>query len=176
MDQREQEAGGISTEGIVRALDAIRVRIEHAERERGRLDRLISQAREEQRLLERLLALRKGEPVEPQVSSRPPVSAGTDDQPHRAAVQAVVTELAGAGRPVHISELMRLLRERNVVIPGAGTQANLITHLRRDDRLVRPSRGMYALAAWGLENMPAGAGKKRRKRVRVAAKEARPTE
>ena len=40
---------------------------------------------------------------------------------------------------------MRLLALRKVAIPGAGTQANLITYLRRDQRFVRPSRGMYAL-------------------------------
>jgi hypothetical protein len=63
---------------------------------------------------------------------------------------------------------MRLLREAEVQIPGAGTQANLITHLRRDPRFVRPSRGMYGLSEWGLENMPTPTRRKRRrKRVRV---------
>jgi hypothetical protein len=88
----------------------------------------------------------------------------TGDHGKHPAVEAVARELASAGRPVHISDLMRLLREAQVQIPGAGTQANLITHLRRDPRLVRPSRGMYGLAAWGLENMPMVAGRKRRRR------------
>jgi hypothetical protein len=80
----------------------------------------------------------------------------------------IIGELSAAGRPLHISDLMRLLRDRNIAIPGAGNQANLITYLRRDGRLVRPSRGMYALSAWGLENMPVHASKKRR--IRMVAK------
>jgi hypothetical protein len=95
---------------------------------------------------------------------------GTERQSKPAAVEVVVRELAAAGRPVHISDLIRRLREQRVQIPGAGTQANLITHLRRDQRVVRPSRGMYALAAWGLENMPVTTSRKRRrKRVRSTA-------
>jgi hypothetical protein len=90
------------------------------------------------------------------------------------AVQAVFEELTAAGRPLHISELMRLLHERKVPIPGSGMQANLITHLRRDDRLVRPSRGMYGLTAWGLQAMPATQRTRRkRRRTRVTANEGR---
>jgi hypothetical protein len=65
--------------------------------------------------------------------------------------------------------LVRLLCQRGIPIPGAGTQANLITHLRRDPRLVRPSRGMYGLSVWGLENMPTGLRQRRKKRLRATA-------
>jgi hypothetical protein len=117
--------------------------------------------------LERLLALRQGQPVaaQPGLIERRAVADAND----RPAVQAVIDELTAAGRPVHISELMRLLRAKEVAIPGSGTQANLITHLRRDARFVRPSRGMYGLAAWGLEGMTASRRRRRRKRVRVTA-------
>jgi hypothetical protein len=53
-----------------------------------------------------------------------------------------------AHRPLHISELMRLLADQGVSLPGGGAQANFITYLRRDERFVRPARGMYALAEW----------------------------
>jgi hypothetical protein len=160
---------------ITKALEGARNRISRAEQERAELERVIAAAREEERLLVRLLALRQGkgtveEPADALQSNyqahpaklQPPIEGGTDAK--HPAVQAVIHELASAARPLHISELMRLLRERQVSIPGAGTQANLITHLRRDARLVRPSRGMYGLAAWGLENMPAKAHRKRRRR------------
>jgi hypothetical protein len=164
----------MSEEDIAKALEAARTLVARAEQERSALDRTIAAAREEQRLLERLLALRQGLPV----GAQPVPIAGGEGTPtiadtERPAVQAVIEELTAAGRPVHISELMRLLRARQVPIPGSGTQANLITHLRRDARFVRPSRGMYGLAAWGLESMMAPRRRRRRKHLRVTASKGR---
>jgi hypothetical protein len=166
---------------IAKALEGVRARISRAEHERVEIERTITVAREEEGLLQRLLDLRRGAaPTEnataraaqdskPRTTDQFQPMENADDGKHPA-VQAVVRELAGAGRPIHISELMRLLRDAQVQIPGAGTQANLITHLRRDPRLVRPSRGMYGLSAWGLENMPTTTNRKRRrKHVRSAA-------
>jgi len=173
--------------GIVirEGLEEVRARISRAEDDRAKLEQTITALREEERLLQRLLALRCGAvPTENgggQVDQDSEIPTFLQLRPTRnaqdgrhPAVQAVVRELAGAGRPLHISELMRLLRDAQVQIPGAGTQANLITHLRRDPRLVRPSRGMYGLSEWGLENMPATPHPKRsRKRVRSATARAR---
>ena len=162
------------TEGVIaNALQEIQARISRAEHERAELDRAIAAAREEEQLLLRLLALRRGIPAAEdgsvvgqiaQADPEQPRSTDTDERSKHPAVYAVVRELAQAGRPLHISDLMRILREAQVQIPGAGTQANLITHLRRDPRLVRPSRGMYGLSAWGLENMPTTSHRKRRRR------------
>jgi len=167
---------------IAKALERVQAQIARVERERSELERLILLAREEERLLLRLLALRRnGLPDDRQVASQAssqgePVGTDPATAGHSGAgsahpaLQAVVSELAATLRPLHISDLMRRLRERGVTIPGAGTQANLISHLRRDPRLVRPSRGMYGLSAWGLENMPPAARHKRhRKRVRSSA-------
>jgi len=159
------------TESLIKhSLEGIQARIASAEKERAELDRVIMAAREEERLLLRLLALRRG--AAPEQDDRPPREtpptngskpAGSEDVKHPV-VHAVVRELAAAGRPLHISDLMRLLHDAGVPIPGAGTQANLISHLRRDPRLVRPSRGMYGLSTWGLENMRIGTQRKRRKK------------
>jgi hypothetical protein len=161
----------MSAEMIAKALDVARSRISSIEAERVELEKRLVQAREEQRLLQDLLALKRGESVGGDVDEavRPQrlqaVDGGRTINAGRVAVQAVIDELAATGRPIHISELMRQLRARRVPIPGSGTQANLITHLRRDQRLVRPSRGMYGLAAWGLENMPRSNRRRRRRRV-----------
>jgi len=165
----------MSEEAITGALEATRTRLARAEKDREELDRSIATAREEMRLLEQLLTLRRegvgsgsseGHAVQP---VGPRTSAGREKNKHQA-ITAVIRELEAVGRPVHISELMRLLREKEVEIPGAGTQANLISHLRRDDRLVRPSRGMYGLAAWGLQSMVSGRRKRRRrKRMRATS-------
>jgi hypothetical protein len=180
-----QSLDGMSESSIAKGLDAVRVRISQFDCQREELERKLALAREEERLLMRLLALRQGLaldadddalPVEDQkcLAEKLPAPPETEAGSNLPMVQAVVRELAGAGRPLHISELMRLLRERRVQIPGAGTQANLISHLRRDPRLVRPSRGMYGLSAWGLENMPTMTNqKRRRKRVRSKAPKGR---
>src|SRR4029450_731124 len=128
---------------------------------RGELNLLIDAAREEERLLARLLSLRRGEisgqdAVGTDMAKKLPtipadLANGTGRHP---ALEAAVQELAVAARPVHISDLMRLLHDRNISSPGAGAQANLIAPLRRDKRVIRPSRGMYGLAVWGLQEMP----------------------
>jgi hypothetical protein len=177
MDGPSNEAELMSEEAIAKALEAARARVARAEQERSEVDRTIATAREEQRLLERLLALRRGLPVGSQgvpVADRDATCGAAEGE--RPAIQVVIEELTAAGRPVHISELMRLLRARQVPIPGSGTQANLITHLRRDARFVRPSRGMYGLAAWGLESMTAPRRRRRRKHLRVAASKGRAEE
>jgi hypothetical protein len=167
---------------IVKALQEVRDRISHAEHHRAELDRAIKAAREEERLLLRILALRRGDTGEGQNPAVPENDLEKRDFEHEgllhgenskhSSLQAVVRELAVAGRPLHISDLMRRLREAGIQIPGAGTQANLITHLRRDTRIVRPSRGMYGLLAWGMENMPTTTRKRRRRRI-VRAKAAK---
>lgn len=157
-------------DAIVAALEAARMRVARMERERAELDHAHAAAQEELRLLERLLALRRGAGVAAEPPAAKPAQAPAAGGGKPAVVQAVIDELTAAGRSLHISELMRLLRSRNVEIPGSGTQANLITYLRRDKRFVRPSRGMYGLATWGLENMAAPRRiRRRRKLVRATA-------
>jgi len=180
MSVYQQNSEGIDEGSISKALEMARSRRERAERERAELDVVIAEAREEERLLLGLLALRRGElksSMQATSSAEGGASNSTgtrkpqpDGPPTQPAVQAVIAELTAAGRPLHISELMRLLHDRKIEIPGAGTQANLITHLRRDTRLVRPSRGMYGLVHWGLEDMPPTVVRRRRKRrVRASA-------
>lgn len=173
MSTSGDDAGNMSDDVIASALAGTRDRIARHERQRAELDSAIALARQEERLLQGLLDLRRGKIAEVKAISTNKEGKPEPSQPaagsRHQAVTVVVEELAAAGRPLHISELMRLLGRRQVPIPGAGAQANLITHLRRDARLVRPSRGMYALAAWGLENMPTGLRRRRRKRLRVKA-------
>jgi hypothetical protein len=169
MSQEKILTSIMSETAIRAALDEVRLRVSDAERRRTELDRIIANGKEEERLLVRLQALRSGElgmdaEAPSQSDAVAPRAAGAGSL----TVDAVVGELTNAARPLHVSELMRLLSERGIPIPGAGTQANLIAHLRRDDRIVRPSRGMYALAASGLENMPSRTGRKRR-RIRKRA-------
>ena len=159
----------MSDEAIVTALEATRDRVENAKRERAELDRVIAASQEEAQLLERLLAIRR------RSERDAPFDDYTDGMVRSAieeqrggkhpAVDAVIRELERASRPLHISELMSLLRDRKVTVPGAGTQANLITHLRRDERVVRPSRGIYGLTVWGLQSMAPTPRKVRRRRL-----------
>jgi hypothetical protein len=167
------------------ALDpgALDIALDGARRREAELDAQIDAlgterhaVREERELLERIKALQSGgftTPVEPKHDPRGDDRAkrGTPPATKTAhpAVQEAIRELDAAGRPLHISELMRLLEERDVPIPGAGAQANLIAHLSRSDQIVRPSRGMYALSSWGLPERPMlKRAKRRRTRSRAA--------
>src|SRR5579864_9104704 len=113
MSGPSSDAELMSEEAIGRAAEAARARVARFEHERSELAHAIAAAREEQRLLERLLVLRRG--------TQDPSLAGKDGSPGATdvghpALQAVVEELTAAGRPIHISELMRVLRAREVLI------------------------------------------------------------
>jgi hypothetical protein len=153
------------------AVKSSRQLVERAEAEIRLLHEVIANARREEELIERLLALRghvsRAVPAE-QASSLRHKTPPTASNPM---IQAVVEAIGAAGLPVHISELMRMLMEREVPIPGSGTQANVISHLRRSPEIVRTSRGMYALAEWGISEAPTkkprAKPKTRRRRSRV---------
>ena len=164
---------GLPIEVIVESLAVVRNRIARLEQDRADLDNRITADREEERLLTRLAALRRGEFAGAPSESKKSDYAD-DGQSERLAenplLGAVIDELTSVGRPIHISELMRLLEARKIPLPGAGTQANLIIYLRRDPRIVRPSRGTYGLAKCGLSEMPPNRRRKRRRRVRAKRK------
>lgn len=85
-----------------------------------------------------------------------------------ALLSAVVEILAEQGAPMQIRELMAAVQRRGVAIPGSGQQANLIAHISRNDRIVRPRRGYYALRDWGIEDAKPASGSKRRRSVKNA--------
>lgn len=157
---------GLSAEVLRGALEAAQGRVVEMDRQVEAAVAEREAARREVVLLEELVAVRGDHQVAPpgsgQAASAAPPRSKTRkrSEPHPAAI-AAVAELERAGRPLHISELMRLLQERGVEIPGSGQQANLIAHLTRHPEVMRPSRGMYALASWKLPE-PLKRSKRRR--------------
>jgi len=157
----------ISEDALEEALELLRGRLESAETRRAEADQEVSKLREEETLLAQLLALRRGHRAGQPEAAAPVASVAQRTQgsgSKSGVLKAVQAELLRAGRPLHISDLMRLLTDASVRIPGAGSQANLISCIRRDKRIVRPSRGMYGLATWGLSEMPRAASRRRRRR------------
>ena len=53
-----------------------------------------------------------------------------------------------AGEPMHYRELVAALESRRVYISGRDPGLNLVAHIHKDSRFVRPHRGMYALKEW----------------------------
>jgi hypothetical protein len=84
-----------------------------------------------------------------------------------ALLTAVIEILAEHGEPMQIRDLMAVVQERGVKIPGKGQQANLIAHISRDKRIARPRRGFYALREWGVEDAKPSRSKRRRPRRRT---------
>lgn len=170
----------LDTEFVEAAIERTRAEITRLEKEREGLAQKLAELREEARLLSMLLELRRTGRASPNLTrpdqgmDSPSSSSHAPRSSTQPAVEASIRELTASGRPLHISDLMRTLRDQQVAIPGAGAQANLIAHLRRDQRIVRPSRGMYGLAEWGLSEMTKpkrSRRNKKKRRIRVHAAE-----
>jgi hypothetical protein len=58
----------------------------------------------------------------------------------------ILDELRRAGRPLQVQELMTRIEKNGSDLPGKGTSANLIAHLRRMPNVRRVARGLYTLA------------------------------
>ena len=149
-------SGGLDEKDLSAAADANRRRIDLLEVRMQQVEQEMVKAQKEQHLLESLLALRRGEAVDPALGSGVSHTGATyapEASTHSSSVSdAAVAVLHETQRPMHIGELMAALQKSGVRIPGAGAQANLIAYLRRDDRIARPSRGMYGLKELGVED------------------------
>ena len=166
------ENESLTTEVLKQALNQVKERLSRITQEMVELQRAMAVAKEEEKLLDRLLKVRSGADIvqesPAQFRSKHDV-IGSETQIYKVkspVVNEAIKILEDAGRPLHISELMRILKEHSIPIPGAGAQANLIVHISREAQIVRPSRGMYALAAWGLGNEPKSAKRKTKRRRR----------
>jgi hypothetical protein len=167
-----KSAAELSDDVLAAALAAAQARAASLERQLGNLIADRDAVKKEIELLGQLLHVRRG--VSEGDSSRRKATSWSADATPRGpnpAVTAAIAELEAAGRPLHISELMQALQDKGVRIPGSGRQANLIAHLTRNPQVVRPSRGMYGLAAWGLSEKPR-LKKANRRRVRGTSKSA----
>jgi hypothetical protein len=108
------------------------------------------QLRSKLELVTRLIAIEGGDVITPQLRS-------VQEEPQPRDIPTVASELQAAvhqvlevnGSPMHISAINAALRQRGIAIPGRGTDANIIVHLRRAPYLFeRKARGTYALVAW----------------------------
>ena len=135
----------------------------------------LAEAEREQNLLVELAQLRGWSHDElAELDTEPTVDINADGSvetrrrtpsPTRTALlTAVIGILTDRGEPTHIGELMTALQHRRVEIPGSGQQANVIAHISRDKRIVRPKRGFYGLAEWGLIDTRSTQRKTRRTR------------
>lgn len=93
-------------------------------------------------LVQRLIALEHDDGAR---ADRPASQHGTAGAEIQGAVAAILSERGGA---MHISDIRAALLERGMPIPGKGTDANIIVHLRRAPNLfIKRGRGTYALKA-----------------------------
>jgi hypothetical protein len=92
------------------------------------------------------------------------LSGGEAASDFRHVLLELLTEEA---RPLRLTELRGLLEKRGVQIPGKGTDANLIVHLRRMPGVQRVDRGTYALDGTAVTKPVAPKRKKRRRRKKA---------
>ena len=139
----------------------------------------LAEAEREERLLVELAQLRGWNDDElGSLATEPMANAnGTGEtrrrtpSPMRTALLAAVIDILNErGEPTYIGDLMAALQERSVKIPGSGQQANVIAHISRDERIVRPKRGFYGLSEWGLTDARTAHAKSKRPRSPSKAK------
>lgn len=165
----------LSTQTLQNSIEEAAKAVQARGAELNRAQDALVEAERELRLLAELAELRK---VEIPAAARKSYEELTPASNHadgarsapsrgRAALLDNVIEILGeAGEPMQIQALMAAVEKRDVRIPGKGRQANLIAVISRDARIVRPKRGYYALADWGLEDSrSAGRSKHRRRQV-----------
>jgi hypothetical protein len=133
----------------------------------------LAEAERELRLLAELAELRGVEipavanELHDTSSPAPNLANGAKRAPSKgraALLDTVIEILVDAGEPMQIQALMAAVKERDVRLPGQGRQANLIAVISRDGRIVRPRRGYYGLADWGLVDSRSAHRPKRRRR------------
>lgn len=135
-------------------------RIRRMTEEVTRLQTEIAAERREEAALRALLNRDADQAVEssdggdrPALPSSPATNSGTVSihPVERGAVEI----LEQRGKPIHISEIRTELVKRGVPIPGKGTDANVIIYLTGSATVCRVGRGLYALRAWGVPEVPA---------------------
>jgi hypothetical protein len=156
-------------QSLTEAAETVRNRQEDVEGARRRL----TEAERELRLLTELAQIRGVElPEAARVVVHGSATPGTNGsaagrtqpQSKSTLLNTVVEILEARGEAMQIQDLMEAVRQRQVRIPGKGAQANLIAHISRDPRIVRPRRGFYGLAAWGLNDITPAPRARRRSR------------
>lgn len=163
----------LSTQTLQNSIEEAAQAVRTREAELSDAKTALTEAERELRLLAELAELRgveipvaakrsddKSSPVPSQANGTRRASSGG-----RAALLDTVIEILNkAGEPMQIQTLMAAVKERDVRIPGKGSQANLIAVISRDTRIVRPQRGYYGLADWGLTDSRSTSRPRRRRR------------
>jgi Rad3-related DNA helicase len=170
----------LSKETLQRSIEEAIRAIRSREEDVGAARRRLAEAERELKLLTELAQIRGielpdaarsvGAGTAESASSRPAGQAvgRLPSRSKSALLNAVFEILSAQGEPMQIQDLMAAVRERQVAIPGQGVQANLIAYISRDSRIVRPRRGYYGLAEWGLEDAKPKPKRKRRRRSGAA--------
>ncbi|MGO9249616.1 MAG: hypothetical protein ACLQQB_05465 [Solirubrobacteraceae bacterium] len=171
----------ISKKELQHSISEARVKAQACADEVAAAQDRLAEAQREERLLVELAQLRGWSDDEfESLAAEPTADAranGTGETRRRtpspmrtALLAAVIDVLNERGEPTYIGDLMTALHERSVEIPGSGQQANVIAHISRDERIVRPQRGFYGLREWGLTDTRTAHGKSKRTRPASKAK------
>ncbi len=86
----------------------------------------------------------------------------------RPPTEIIAEILRKAGEPLHISAIRERYVASGHLIPGKGTESNLLAYMVRDPRFVRVAKGTYSLGSDSAPPLPAKLKRKRRRRRRRA--------
>jgi hypothetical protein len=156
---------GLAIDVLTSAITSAEELITQKRAEHAALAQEIERLEHELRLLRELRGIREGPAQQiPEDGTKLDESTRTVDG-YDPLTAGVIEVLNASGRPMHIQDLATAVRERGLRIPGQGVNANLITHIRACEEIVRPVRGMYAMRRWGFADREPVASRRKRRRI-----------
>lgn len=123
----------------------------------------VEKTRQQIQIVQRLILLQTSGDVPP----APPPEMKKQPAPNGSITDVVESILREAGKPLHISEIKARFLELGNVIPGRGTESNLLSYIARyPSRFPRVAKGTYTIRE-GDESAQAPTGERRpRRRMR----------
>ena len=157
-------------ETVARELEHVRAQEQAVRTEAAERLRLASEAatrlQARMRHIQALLAL-EGHPVESGAVGHEVVLPNADAG---SLADTAYQLLAETRQEYHYQELAAELQLRGVHIPGKEPANNLVSHIHRDPRFIRPKRGVYGLAEWYPKGTASVGTRRRRKRRKSRAR------
>jgi hypothetical protein len=146
--------------------DQLRHELQELERQATPLLAHIRQLKQQLDLLDRLARV-TAEGALPDPPASPSELTAPNDQ-GSPPTEIIAEILRKAGEPLHISAIRERYIASGHLIPGKGTESNLLAYMVRDPRFVRIAKGTYSLGSGPARPSPAKSKRKRRRRRRRA--------
>jgi hypothetical protein len=149
-------------ESLIRKLDVLRDEIKENER---KVQLIFAEIDSKQKQAEHIIELLKIEGLDPNIDD-------LQDFGNISLADIAFNHLERSNNPspIHYKQLAKEILSSGKPISGKNPEANLLSHISRDDRFDWISPGTYALKKWGIQPLKSRPRRKRRKSRRTIKK------